>query len=299
MRACLLTLISWIYILMATGQNGQRIHYESFSSEFIDSRNLDVWLPPSYNTESGKNFPVIYMHDGQNLFEDTLCGFGIEWGVDETLTRLFAEGKVPECIVVGIWNTARRYPEYQPQKPYPNLDPTYRDAVTELYGSEPVSDAYLKFIVEELKPFIDKTYRTLSERDYTFIIGSSMGGLISIYAICEYPDVFAGAGCLSTHWVTRVDLNNPEMARVMIDYLDQNLPSPKNHKIYFDHGTKGLDAYYGTHQKKVNHVMEKHGFHSGSEFLSKVFEGADHNEKSWQERLAIPMEYLLSDIKTN
>jgi predicted alpha/beta superfamily hydrolase len=284
---------------MATGQNGQRIHYESFGSEFIESRNLDVWLPPSYNTEPGKNFPVIYMHDGQNLFEDTLCGFGIEWGVDETLTRLSEEGKVPECIVVGIWNTPKRYPEYQPQKPYPNLDPAYREAVTELYGGEPVSDNYLKFIVRELKPYIDKTYRTLSERDFTVIIGSSMGGLISLYAICEYPDVFSRAGCLSTHWVTRVDLNNPDMARVMIDYLDQNLPSPKNHKLYFDHGTKGLDAHYGSHQEKVNNVMEKHGFRNGNEFISKVFQGADHNEISWQERLAIPMEFLLSDIRKN
>jgi predicted alpha/beta superfamily hydrolase len=282
---------------MATGQKEQRIHYESFGSDLVESRNLDIWLPPSYSIEAEKRYPVIYMHDGQNLFEDTLCGFGVEWGVDETLTRLSAEGKVPECIVVGIWNTPKRYPEYQPQKPYQNLEPEYRNAVTTLYNGEPVSDNYLKFIVQELKPFIDQTYRTLPERDFTIIMGSSMGGLISLYAICEYPEVFAGAGCLSTHWVTRADLNNPEMARVMIDYLDKNLPSPKDHKIYFDHGTKGLDAYYGPHQKNIDRVMKKHGYIQGKGFESRVFEGADHNEISWQERLAIPMEFLLSDLR--
>lgn len=289
---------SLLYLLLmssALGQTGMLVSYADFESAFVDSRRVDIWLPPSYGANPQDSFPVIYMHDGQNLFEDSLCGFGVEWGVDETICKLTAEGKIPECMVVGIWNTPKRYPEYQPQKPYPLLDSAYRSQLTEIYGMEPASDNYLKFIVGELKPFVDEAYRTLSQREQTYIMGSSMGGLISLYAVCEYPDIFAGAGCLSTHWVTWVDLNNGEMARVMQEYLRTNLPEAGRHVFYFDYGTEELDAHYEKHQKAVDRILEEKGYTWQKDWISLKFEGASHSEIFWQERLFIPMEFLLGN----
>lgn len=140
------------------------------------------------------------MHDGQMLFDSTINWNKQEWGIDETAGRLITENKIKDCIVVGIWNTSKRHSEYFPQKPFQLLSQEQKDKVnkelqalgrtTEIF--QPVSDNYLKFIVEELKPFIDRTFSTLPGRDHTFISGSSMGGSISMYAICEYPGVFGG-----------------------------------------------------------------------------------------------------------
>lgn len=277
-------------------QSGTLIQYPDFPSELVEDRNVDIWVPPSYDRAVHDTYPVIYMHDGQNLFEDSLCGFGVEWAVDETVVRLSSTGEIPECIVVGIWNTAKRYPEYQPQKPYQELDSTFREQVTSLYGGEPISDNYLAFIVNELKPFVDSNFRTRSERESTYIMGSSMGGLVSIYAICEYPEIFCGAACLSTHWVTRADLESGEMARVMQQYLIENLPSASNHKIYFDYGTAGLDSYYEEHQLKIDEIMRKKGFTPDKNWMSRKFPGEDHNEIYWQKRLHIPLLFLLEKI---
>lgn len=287
-----------LFMNTAMGSSGKLTTITEFESAYINSRRVDIWLPPSYSTDKEQQFPVIYMHDGQNLFEDSLCGFGVEWGVDETITRLAAAGKIPECIVVGIWNTPKRYPEYQPEKPYASLNAEYREKLTLSYGQEPVSDNYLLFITRELKPFVDSSFRTFSEREHTFIMGSSMGGLISLYALCEYPETFAGAGCLSTHWVTRIDYSNGEMARVMQEYLREYLPAPTGHKIYFDYGTEELDAYYEPHQLAADRIMEEKGYERDVNWVSLKFEGASHNEIYWQQRLHIPLEFLLGELIT-
>lgn len=271
------------------------ISYKKFSSEFIDDRNVDVWLPPSYDKDSNYKFPVVYMHDGQNLFMDSLSYTQISWGVDDWIRKLTSENNIPEVIVVGIWNTPKRYSEYQPQKPFYLLKEEFQTELADLYGGKPESDNYLKFIVKELKPFIDKNYNTDQEQQSTYIMGSSMGGLISLYALCEYPEVFGAAGCLSTHWVTRVNLESSDMQEAMVKYLTWALPSPANHKIYFDFGTIGLDYYYGSHQAIIDSIMIKQGYINGQNWITKKIEGADHNEKSWRERLSIPLQFLLDN----
>jgi len=148
------------------------------------------------------------MHDGQNLYQsvkdnqkDNLINEA--WKVDVVLDSLYKSGSIPEVIVVGIYNNrSYRYNEYMPQKSNPELRSIFlREKKIEFpAGSNLTSDGYLKFIVNDLKPYIDENYNTLTDKDNTIIIGSSMGGLISIYALCEYPDVFGKAACLSTHW---------------------------------------------------------------------------------------------------
>ena len=188
---------------------------------------------------------------------------------------------------MGVWKTEIRWDEYLPLKPF--LVKRGEKALARINAeleNGVVSDQYLKFLVEELKPFIDKTYRTRPDVENTFIMGSSMGGLISLYAICEYPQIFGGAGCVSTHW--------PAVKTLMRDYLKKQLPDPATHKIYFDYGTEHLDAKYEPHQKRVDAVMAAKGYAQGKNWITRKFEGATHNEASWQARIHIPLTFLLN-----
>jgi predicted alpha/beta superfamily hydrolase len=140
------------------------------------------------------------MHDGQNLFDPEIAFGGGDWGLHEALVRLAVAGNIPETMVAASWNTGERcWLEYIPHKPL--ASPGARDArerfVHEV-GGMPRSDAYLRFLVEEVKPFVQTRYHTLPGRETTVVMGSSMAGLVSLYALCEYPAVFGGAGCLST-----------------------------------------------------------------------------------------------------
>jgi enterochelin esterase-like enzyme len=274
-------------------------HFEKFNSALIDARNVDVWLPENYNLKT--KYAVLYMHDGQMLFDSTSTWNHQEWGVDETLTQLKKENKIKDLIVVGIWNNNKtRHSDYFPQKPFETLNQAQQDSIYQLnrkenqslFSAKIQSDNYLKFIVNELKPFIDISFSTNSNRKNTFIAGSSMGGLISLYAICEYPSVFGGAACLSTHWPGIMPSENNPIPAVFMAYLKANLPSPKKHKIYFDHGTATLDAFYKPFQQQVDVMMKTKGF-SNKNWLTKEFIGDDHSEKSWKKRLNIPLAFLL------
>jgi len=198
------------------------------------------------------------------------------------MTRLIAENKVRKAIVVGIWNTAKRFQEYLPQRPFEWFGETALHAREEgQYHNRPESDGYLRFLIDELKPFIDRSYRTLPGRANTFILGSSMGGLVSLYALCEHPEVFGGAGCLSTHW--------PAVDGIMIEYLKEKLPEPGAHKVYFDYGTETLDTPYEGYQRQVNAVMRAIGYVEGRDWITRKFAGAEHSERSWRERIHIPL----------
>ena len=167
-----------------------------------------------------------------------------------------------------------------------------RNSDQPLFGAPIQSDKYLKFLVKELKPFIDQKFSTLSDAPNTFIAGSSMGGLISMYAICEYPQIFGGAACLSTHWIgIFTDQNNP-IPRVFMNYLQKNLPNPRTHKIYFDYGTATLDSFYKPFQQEADAIMQRKGFDS-LHWLTREFVGEDHSEKAWRKRLSIPLQFLL------
>ncbi|MEM7336601.1 MAG: alpha/beta hydrolase-fold protein [Chloroflexota bacterium] len=265
--------------------NGTVIRYPHFKSNFVNPRHVEVWLPSGYS--EGKYYPVLYMHDGQNLFFENDAYAGITWQIDPVLSNLIQTKKVPSTIVVGIWNDGdRRYADYLPQRPFTELSDREKANITPYLNGNPVqSDSYLKFLVSELKPFIDQTYPTLSERAHTKIMGSSMGGLISAYAVCEYPDVFSGAGCVSTNWIS--------LPAVMARYMEEKLPKPQHHRFYFDYGTLGLDAFYEPHQMQVDKVMESIGYTQSEDWVTRKFEGADHNEAAWQERVHIPLEFLL------
>jgi predicted alpha/beta superfamily hydrolase len=147
-----------------------------------------------------------------------------------------------------------------------------------------LADDYLKFLVTELKPFIDKEYRTRTGRDDTFIMGSSGGAMISIYAITEYPDVFGGAGGVSTHW--------PFADGLLVEYTKAHLPDPATHKIYFDFGTETLDKGYEPYQNKMDEAMKAKGYVAGKNWLTRKYPGDDHSERSWRKRVHVPLEFF-------
>ena len=297
--------------LLVTSQNsaaqlpavvsGKIERLENFQSQFVTARNIDIWLPEGYNGR--KKFAVLYMHDGQMLYDSAGNWNKQSWDVDDAITRLQKENKIRNVIVVGVWNGGpTRHPDYFPQKPFESLTQAQRDGIYQasrtngasVFGDGKVqSDNYLKFLVTELKPYIDKTYSTKKDKKSTFVAGSSMGGLISMYALCEYPDVFGGAACLSTHWPGIFSMENNPVPGAFIHYLKQHLPNPKTHKLYFDHGTETLDALYPPFQQQVDEVMKSKGWTSKN-WMTREFKGEDHSERAWRRRLDIPLVFLLS-----
>ena len=263
-------------------------------SDFVTARHVDVWLPDGYHDSTGP-VDVIYAHDGQNLFNPEWSFYSrADWGIDETLQELIDDGVVDDTIVVAIWSTPKRRLEYLPQEAW-DLAPEHMQLyIQDQEGGRPESREYLRFIVEELKPEIDRRYRTNRDRDDTFLLGSSMGGLVSLYGMIRHPDVFSAAACLSTHWPLHVDLNDIEATEAFIGYLESALPPPESARFYFDYGTEELDGRYEPHQALIDAMAVGLGYSMGDNWQTHKFEGAGHSEVYWQQRVDVPLTFLLA-----
>ncbi len=255
----------------------------------LQERRVEVWLPPQYHQQPEARFPVLYMHDGQNLFKPKPRVYP-GWQVSEKISALANANVITPPIVVGLWNTPNRLGDYLPAKPFESE--SGKAALKAYLRGTPwrvnhiVSDLYLRWIVGQVKPYIDGKYRTLTGAEQTCLMGSSMGALISLYAVCEYPQVFGGAGCLSTHW--------PIGGDPLLEYLEEKLPSPAGHKLYFDYGTESLDAEYAPWQEKMDALALRHAYTPEQNYLSLVFPGESHHERFWAGRLHIPLSFLFS-----
>jgi predicted alpha/beta superfamily hydrolase len=278
------------------------IRFEQMASAFIEPRTVHVWLPPSYHV-STRRFPVIYMHDGQNLFTPAYAFGGQAWEVDAALTSRTRPDASGSAIVVGIWNTPKRRSDYAPNAIENFLQPPLQQRIERENGGPSAGDAYLKFIVEELKPLIDKSFRTLKSAEATSIVGASRGGMISLYGLCEYPHIFGSAGCLSTHWLllsapnatTNPNLETEAITDVMVAYLRTKLPEPGTHKIWMDHGTLNLDSYYAPYQARVDAAFETVGWQKVHDYYSRVYAGGDHNEAAWRARFPEVLDFILNN----
>ncbi|HET6763114.1 MAG TPA: alpha/beta hydrolase-fold protein [Longimicrobiaceae bacterium] len=237
------------------------------SPELGNERPLYVYLPPSYATDPERRFPVLYMHDGQNLF-DVATSFGGEWEVDQTLESASADGL--EAIVVGIPNAgAERLDEYSP-------------FVDERHQAGGRGDAYLDFVVGTVKPLIDRDFRTLPERDSTGVAGSSMGGLITLYAFFRHPEVFGFAGIMSPAlWFGQ---------REIYDFVRDAAYVPG--RIYVDVGTReGREEL--TDVRRLRDLLIEKGYRKGKDFLYVVEMGGTHSEAAWARRLRKELQFLL------
>lgn len=272
----------------------------NFPSEQVPPRNVDVWLPNGY--PQAAPYAVLYMHDGQMLFDPAKTWNHQEWRADEVAGELIASGQVRPFIIVAVWNAGEaRADEYFPQKPLEAMPAAQRDSLmastrggdARLFSGEVYSDRYLRFLVSELKPYVDSHFKVSPRREDTVLLGSSLGALISMYALSEYPDVFGAAACLSTHWPGRIgDAPDNPVPLAIFAYIEQHSPAPGTHRVYFDHGTKTLDASYADRQHVVDALFRAKGY-SATDYMSRVFPGAEHNEVAWAARLSIPMVFLL------
>lgn len=269
-----------------------------FPSVHVPARHVDVWLPDGY--PEGGPYDVLYMHDGQMLFDATHSWNRQEWRVDEVAGALIDAGTVRPFIVVGVWNGGdRRHVEYFPQRPFESLDAAQqaaqyaieREPGRPLYAGKVDSDAYLRFLVDELKPAIDARFRVHRGRDHTFVMGSSMGGLASMYALAEHPTVFGGAACLSTHWPGSFALDDNPVPDAFHAYLQAHFPAAGGHRIYFDYGTATLDALYPPLQRKMDGAIAAKGY-GDKDWLTREFPGAEHSERAWAQRLDVPLRFL-------
>lgn len=287
---------------------GGQLHvYRAFASRHVEPRTVSVWLPPGYDAagQDSRRYAVLYMHDGRNVFDPATAMAGKTWGVAEHLADLVASGKVRPTIVVAIDHGAQRWHEYVPAAPLRALDESLRKIIDDNAPGQPralLADAYLQFMVTELKPFIDQAYRSKPGRDDTVVMGASMGGLISLYALASYPQVFGGAGCLSTHWpmvnngkllFPQLDARVGQVTGAHHEWLRRHLPQAGVHRLYFDHGTINLDSLYGPFQKQADAVVAAQGYRRGIDWMTEIAEGADHNEPAWRARLAVPLQFLL------
>ena len=298
--------------------DGYLYRIQDYPSNHITPRHVDIWLPDSYVPETmdlgggtdlanhadpATRYAVIYMHDGQMLFDGATTWNGQEWGVDETLTQLMKDGKIPPVMVVGVWsNPDTRHSDYFPQKPFEAMSTAekervmnaVRDQNSRLFSTEIASDGYLRFLTQELKPFIDTHFPTKPGRESTFTVGASMGGLISMYALAEYPNIFGGFGAVSTHWPGIFEMENNPVPGAFMDYMRKTLPAPGTHRLYFDFGTETLDAIYEPCQNRVDALVSDLGYNE-TNWMTRKFEGKDHSEDSWSERLHIPVTFLLAE----
>jgi enterochelin esterase-like enzyme len=272
--------------------SGTLVRWENIGNKDIAPRNVDIWLPEGYT--ASRKYAVLYMHDGQMLFDSTTTWNKQEWMVDEIIGGLLRNKTIRPVIVVGIWNNgAYRHQEYFPEKPLGYLDTSMRNSIinNELKGRA-MADEYLQFLVKTLKPKIDSAFSTQRDAGGTFIAGSSMGGLISMYAYCEYPEVFGGAACLSTHWPGSLRLKDPAIPKAFDTYIDQHIPAPGKRRIYFDLGDQTLDSLYAPWQIMVDVTLAAKGYTS-AQWITRVFPGAAHTEQAWQQRLHEPVIFLL------
>lgn len=272
-----------------------------FNSSYIGKRTVDVWLPDNYDAMQAAS--VLYMQDGQMLFDAQGTWNQKEWKADEIISRLLRADSIKGLIVVAIWNAgAARHSEYMPQKVYEACPAAFRDSLTRDGGQYPLftkpvySDQYLRFMAKELKPFIDKTYKVDPRPMATVVGGSSMGGMISLYALCEYPGVFGSALCMSTHWTGTFSLPGNPIPKTMLSYLRNNLPPDSSHRIYFDRGTVGLEKLYMDAQREVDALMLTK-YKDNHHYVSLVYEGADHTEQDWSSRLDKALLFLLAKNK--
>lgn len=279
-----------------TVSRGNLIQFGYIPSQFTNAHRVAVWLPKDY--QPAQNYAVIYMHDGQMLFDSNSTWNHQEWGIDELITKTNRK-----AIVVGVWNDGiNRSGDYFPQKVWDKyLSQNDKDSILKFIGGKntlfgPIgaqSDNYLKFLTTELKPLIDSTFRPGTDAAHTYIAGASMGGLISAYAICEYPEIFGTAICLSTHWPGTSHFRYPNTPVALQQYISEHLPNPKNHKIFFAHGTGYLDSLYTQHQLNVDKIMSKKGYKANVNWKTIVYLKADHKESEWQKQMVDALNFTM------
>lgn len=244
---------------------GKVEYHANFQYNGLKPRNIIVWLPPSYDSDKEKRYPVFYLNDGQNVFDKSTSSFGYEWRVDETTDSLIKLSEISEIIVVGIYSTQDRSAEY---------------------SHSPLGYKYMDFVVNKLKPFIDSNYRTLTKPEYNAIGGASLGGLISFMLAWNYPQVFSKAACLSSAF--KVDQFN------YVDTVKSYSGIKKKLKLYLDIGNDNLEQKLKPGNQQMVAALETISYNIGSDLIFFIDDNAEHSEKAWAKRFWRPLIFFFA-----
>lgn len=259
----LATILNWRdnFDFKVKGQvTGKVFYHKGFVINGLKPRDIFVWLPPKYDEQKERRFPVFYMHDGQNLIDPRTSNTFIDWQVDETADSLIRNGEVEPFIIVGMNNTEDRSAKY---------------------NNTPLGKLYEQLVVEKIKPFIDSHYRTLTDAKNTAVGGSSMGGLISMIFAWDYPSVFSKAACFSPAF---------KFQGFAYTKVIENDNSPKkNLTIYIDNGGVGLESVLQPGVDEMIKILKAKGYVEGKDFTVNIDKTAEHNEAAWAKRAWMPM----------
>lgn len=248
--------------------------HPGFKSQFLAPRDVIVYLPPGYEKEQARRYPVLYMHDGQNIFDSSSAG--MEWQMDEIAERLISSGQIEPVIIVGVFNTDARVFEYTPTV----VDRKQADGSPIKLGGK--ADLYGRLLIEELKPFIDRTYRTLPDPRHTGLGGASLGGLVSLYLGLEHPDVFGNLLVVSpsVQWDDHVILKTVSA-----------LSAKTAQRIWVDMGSREGDIALEAVRRLRETLLAK-GWKPGPDFHYWEQEGAAHDEIAWASRVEPMLRFL-------
>jgi len=236
----------------------------------LEPRDVIVWLPPGYENSEDKKYPVLYMQDGQNTFDPATSAFGVDWQIDETCDSLIRNQLMEPLIVVGIYCTPQRMHEYVPND---------------------TAQRYMKLVTQTIKPLIDKTYRTLTNREHTFVGGSSAGGIISFMLCWEYPEVFSKAICMSPAFkIQRIDY---------VKTVEAYYGKKKDIYFYIDNGGLDLETYLQPGIDDMLNVLNAKGFKKDADYYWQSFPEATHNEAAWAKRFPTAIQWITKVDQTN
>ncbi len=230
-----------------------RVHEQVSSAHLRRKRTVIVWLPPSYGSDADRRYPVLYMHDGQQVFDPNTSTWGQDWEVDEWCTKLIKEERLQEIIVVGIYSTPDRFVEYNPPE---------------------LGEAYTRFVIEELKPFIDQEYRTKPDRAHTAVAGASMGGGISFYMAWTRPEVFFGAACLSSAFQYKQD-------RHTLDIVERTEQPPGLRLFLYCGAGDDLERRLREDLHAMTQALAAKGITPGKNLLITEDPDGKHDEATW------------------
>lgn len=251
------------------GITGTVEYHEAMKAAGLKERDLIVWLPPGYKQDDETKYPVLYMHDGQNVFDPETSSFGVEWQLDETSDSLIKEDAIEPLIIVGINNTPDRSEEYVPGKK---------------------GDAYMNFVVNKVKPFIDKQYRTKTDRENTAVGGSSAGGIMAFMLAWKYPEVFSKAICMS-----------PAFKIEHIDFVKEvkaYTGAKKDLFFYIDNGGIELEERLQPGITEMLKTLREKGYTEQEDFVWIKAENDPHSEAAWARRMPVALKLLFPRKET-
>ena len=273
-----------------------------------DTRKIQIYYPNNKIIDSDTLF--IFMNDGEELFNAAESWHNMEWGIDEKIEQMNLNENELNFVFIGIHSAkkgnrffvdeTKRYAEYFPKESIPYFDSGFKKRRYQEWVNNN-NLYYLEFLTEDVIPFVEEKFDISLNNKNLGIIGASMGGLSALNALIEHPDLFGFAGCISTHWVGIKPLEyfllplvgkidgDDDTANAIISYIEDNITNIDDQKIYFDHGTIGLDSLYSTPQRRVNKILDS----KSKDYKYLVFEGYDHYAPEFGSRFDRVLEYLV------